>query len=73
VASFVQTMNPPEQFVKHLTNLVGEYNKRNAKFYMGLLTNLKPKLEAMSRAVLKYRQSVFCSICNWNAHAYINP
>lgn len=73
LTSFAQTVNPPETFLRHLTNIVGEYNRRNSKFYTGLMTNLKVKLNSMRTDVVRYRQSIFCTICDWNAHNYFNP
>ena len=73
VEKFKESMKPPEAFLEHLDDLVGEYNKRDAKFYSDLMTQIRPKMSALHTELKSYRQSLFCTLCDWRSHSYFNP
>lgn len=73
VDAFRTAMTPPDPFLNHLGDLVSEYNKRDAKFYSGLMTQNRPKFAAMNTELRRFRQSLFCTLCDWRTHQYFNP
>ena len=70
---FVNKEKPSEAFVNHLSDIVSEFNKRDGKFYSGLMTAIRPKLLAMHTEIVAFRQSLFCTLCDWNSHQFFNP
>lgn len=73
VDKFVEVMKPSDAFVNHLGNLVLEYNKRESKFYSTVVGKIRPKLLNLHNDLQKYRQSLFCTLCDWKSHQYFNP
>lgn len=73
VERFQNVMRPPTAFVNHLTDLVGEYNKRDSKYYSDLMTNLRPKMAVLQADLRNFRQSLFCTLCDWRSHNFFNP
>jgi len=73
VDQFRTAMSPPDAFINHLGDLVAEYNKRDAKFYSGMMNQLRPKMAALHVDLRQFRQSLFCTLCDWKSHSFFNP
>lgn len=73
VDQFRSAMTPPDAFLNHLGDLVAEYNKRDAKFYSELMNQMRPRMAALHTDLRQFRQSLFCTLCDWRSHAYFNP
>lgn len=73
VERFQTAMKPPEAFINHLGDLVSEYNKRDAKFYSEMMNQLRPKMAALHTDLRQFRQSLFCTLCDWKTHQFFNP
>lgn len=73
VERFQSSMKPPDAFLNHLGDLVSEYNKRDAKFYSEMMNQLRPKMAALHTDLRQFRQSLFCTLCDWKSHAFFNP
>lgn len=73
VDRFQTAMRPSEAFVNHLTDLIGEYNKRDSKFYSDLMNNMRPKMAVLHGDLRNFRQSLFCTLCDWKSHQHFNP
>lgn len=73
VERFQTATRPPDAFLNHLSDLVAEYNKRDAKFYSDLMAQMRPKLQVLHGDLRNFRQSLFCTLCDWKNHQYFNP
>lgn len=73
VEKFQTAMRPGDAFINHLSDLVAEYNKRDSKFYSELMTSLRPKLTTLHGELRSFRQSLFCTLCDWKSHQFFNP
>lgn len=73
VDKFKTAFKPHDNFINHLVLLVGEYNKRDAKFFSTLMKQIRPKITTLHNELAQYRQSLFCTLCNYSTHTYFNP
>lgn len=73
VEKFQTAMRPDDAFINHLSDLVSEYNKRDSKFYSELMTSLRPKLTSLHGELRSFRQSLFCTLCDYKSHEFFNP
>lgn len=73
VEKYNAAMKPPIPYQNFLSSLVGEYNKRDAKFFLTLMNQIRPKLLALHNELKNYRQSLFCTLCDWKSHRSFNP
>jgi len=54
LTKFENYAKPPEKFMTHLMNLMGEYDKRSPVQYNTMMKGLDKKLEAMFKEIQKY-------------------
>lgn len=73
VEKFVEAMKPSQPFIDHLNDLVMEYDKKKSRDYSTIVEKVRPKLQALHSDLQKYRQSLFCTLCDWKSHQYFNP
>ena len=73
VEKFVEAMKPSEPFVDLLNDLVNEYSSKKSREYQTIVEKVRPKLQALHDDLQKYRQSLFCTLCDWKSHQYFNP
>lgn len=73
VDKFKTAMSPPDPFMNHIGDLVAEYSKRDAKYYSEMMTQLRPKMAALHTDMRQFRQSLFCTLCDWKTHTFFNP
>ncbi len=73
VDRFQASMKPPDAFINHLGDLVSEYNKRDAKFYSQLMNQIRPRMATLHTDLRQFRQSLFCTLCDWKSHQFFNP
>ena len=70
---FVESMSPSDAFKNHLEDLVMEYNKKKSTDYSRIVEKIRPNLQGLHDNLQKYRQSLFCTLCDWKSHQYFNP
>lgn len=73
IRKFETYAKPPETFMNHLINVVGEYDKRSPAWYTDKMKTTETKLLTLNKEMIKYRQGFLCNLCNWRNHQFYNP
>lgn len=72
ISKFEAYAKPPEAFMNHLINVMGEYDKRSPVQYNTMMKGLDKKIQAFYKEIQKYRKGFLCNLCNWRNHQFYN-
>ena len=69
---FVARFSPPQAFVNHLEEVVTVYGERKSRYYIELLDDTTARIEKANVALTRYRQGLFCSLCDARNHDFVS-
>ena len=63
---------PTKQVIEHLEKIEKEINSKPQKYYIDISRPIPDELKKQYKQTTHIRKSLYCSLCNWDNHEYIN-
>lgn len=63
---------PTKEVISHLEKIEKQFNTQDQKYYIDAARPVSGMLKAQYKQTIHIRKSLYCSLCNWSNHEYIN-